>query len=95
MNWYLEVLKKYAVFSGRARRKEYWMFFLFNTIIGFVLGLIEGIAGTPHRAIRASSQRYTCLRFFFRGWLSRSGGFTIPDGADGGCSSRLFHSSGR
>lgn len=44
MNWYLEVLKKYAVFSGRARRKEYWMFFLFNLIIGLVLGLIEGIA---------------------------------------------------
>ena len=45
MNWYFEVLKKYAVFSGRARRKEYWMFFLFNIIIIFVLSFIEGIAG--------------------------------------------------
>ena len=45
MNWYLEVLKKYAVFSGRARRKEYWYFVLFNVIIGFVLGLIEGALG--------------------------------------------------
>ncbi len=45
MNWYLAVLKKYAVFSGRARRKEYWMFFLFNMIIGFGLGVIEGILG--------------------------------------------------
>ena len=45
MDWYLQVLKKYAVFSGRARRKEYWMFFLFNLIIGFVLGLIEGFTG--------------------------------------------------
>ncbi len=45
MNWYLQVLKKYAVFSGRARRKEYWMFFLFNLIIAFVLGFIEGIVG--------------------------------------------------
>lgn len=45
MKWYLEVLKKYAVFSGRARRKEYWMFILFNLIIGFALGLIEGIVG--------------------------------------------------
>ena len=45
MNWYLAVLKKYAVFSGRARRKEYWMFCLFNIIIGFILGVIEGIAG--------------------------------------------------
>ncbi len=43
MNWYLTVLKKYATFSGRARRKEYWMFFLFNIIISFVLGIIEGI----------------------------------------------------
>jgi uncharacterized membrane protein YhaH (DUF805 family) len=47
MNWYLEVLKKYAVFSGRARRKEYWMFFLFNVIILFVLGFVEGFAGSP------------------------------------------------
>ena len=45
MNWYLEVLKKYAVFSGRARRKEYWMFFLFNIIIVVVLGFIEGVIG--------------------------------------------------
>lgn len=43
MNWYLEVLRKYAVFSGRARRKEYWMFFLFNLIIYFVLGIIGEI----------------------------------------------------
>jgi len=45
MNWYLDVLKKYAVFSGRARRKEYWMFVLVNVIIAFVLGLIDGIVG--------------------------------------------------
>ena len=45
MNWYLTVLKKYAVFSGRARRKEYWMFALFSFIIAFALGFIEGITG--------------------------------------------------
>ncbi|WP_020469021.1 DUF805 domain-containing protein [Zavarzinella formosa] len=45
MNWYLEVLKKYAVFSGRARRSEYWFYTLFSTLIGFVLGLIDGFAG--------------------------------------------------
>lgn len=45
MNYYFEVLKKYAVFSGRARRKEYWMFFLFSIIIIFVLGFIEGKIG--------------------------------------------------
>jgi len=37
MNWYLDVLKKYAVFTGRARRQEYWMFFLIYTIIYFLL----------------------------------------------------------
>ena len=45
MNWYFQVLKKYAVFSGRARRKEYWYFVLFNGIISFVLSFIEGLAG--------------------------------------------------
>ncbi|EST21673.1 hypothetical protein N566_27235 [Streptomycetaceae bacterium MP113-05] len=33
MHWYLDVLKKYATFSGRARRKEYWMYTLFNVVI--------------------------------------------------------------
>ena len=33
MYWYMEVMRKYAVFDGRARRKEYWMFQLFNFII--------------------------------------------------------------
>ena len=44
MNWYLKVLKQYADFNGRARRKEYWMFFLFNIIIAMILGFIEGVA---------------------------------------------------
>jgi len=46
MNWYLEVLKKYAVFSGRARRKEYWFFVLFNFIFAVVLAFIDGMIGT-------------------------------------------------
>ncbi len=45
--WYLAVLKNYAVFSGRARRTEYWMFVLFNFIISFVLGFVEGLMGGP------------------------------------------------
>lgn len=46
MNWYLKVLKQYADFSGRARRKEYWMFVLFNLIIAIALGIIDGMMGT-------------------------------------------------
>jgi uncharacterized membrane protein YhaH (DUF805 family) len=59
MNWYLEVLKKYAVFSGRARRKEYWMFWLFNWIIGFVLYFIENIAGIAPESGRVLMILYT------------------------------------
>ncbi len=39
MKWYLLVLKKYATFSGRARRKEYWYFTLFSVLISVVLSL--------------------------------------------------------
>jgi uncharacterized membrane protein YhaH (DUF805 family) len=45
MHWYLDVLKKYAVFDGRARRTEFWMFFLFNVIVGFVLNIIDNVSG--------------------------------------------------
>jgi len=51
MNWYLEVLKKYAVFSGRARRMEYWMFVLINFIIALVLGVIEGLLGITYSVL--------------------------------------------
>jgi uncharacterized membrane protein YhaH (DUF805 family) len=46
MNWYLKVLKQYADFSGRARRKEYWMFFLFNMIFAFLAAIIDNVVGT-------------------------------------------------
>jgi len=47
MNYYTDVLKKYAVFEGRARRKEYWMFFLFNIIVSIVIGIIAGLIKLP------------------------------------------------
>ncbi|MGL6257695.1 DUF805 domain-containing protein [Vibrio sp. WXL210] len=46
MEWYFAVLKKYAVFTGRARRQEYWMFVLFNVIISIAIALIERVIGT-------------------------------------------------
>ncbi len=45
MKWYLKVLKNYAVFAGRARRKEYWFFVLFNILIFMVLSLVEHFMG--------------------------------------------------
>ncbi len=45
MSWYIQALKKYAVFSGRARRKEFWYFVLVNNIIVSVLSIIDSLAG--------------------------------------------------
>ncbi len=41
MYWYLKVLKQYADFEGRARRKEYWMFVLIHSFIILSLELIN------------------------------------------------------
>ena len=42
---YIEVLQKYAVFNGRAKRTEYWLFVLFHSIIATVLyGLTLAVA---------------------------------------------------
>jgi uncharacterized membrane protein YhaH (DUF805 family) len=48
MQWYTDVIKKYVVFSGRARRKEFWMFVLFNVIISIILGFIDRLIGTDY-----------------------------------------------
>ncbi len=41
MKTYLSVLKKYAVFNGRAGRREYWMFYLINLIISLFLQYLD------------------------------------------------------
>jgi len=46
MNWYIGCWKKYVEFSGRARRKEYWMFVLFNIIASIVANVIDVALGT-------------------------------------------------
>ena len=46
MNWYLQALKQYAVFKGRARRKEYWFFALFNLIVSVVLTTVDYMTGS-------------------------------------------------
>ncbi|MGH7627078.1 MAG: DUF805 domain-containing protein, partial [Gemmatimonadaceae bacterium] len=45
MNWYIVALKKYAVWDGRARRTEYWMFTLISTLIYIGLTIISSRAG--------------------------------------------------
>ena len=46
MNYFLDALKKYATFSGRARRKEFWYFLLFLYIAIFAAAFIDGALGT-------------------------------------------------
>ncbi|HEV7491223.1 MAG TPA: DUF805 domain-containing protein [Rhodanobacteraceae bacterium] len=41
MHWYLQVLKKYRQFEGRARRSEYWYFTLFHIFILLALMLVD------------------------------------------------------
>ena len=45
MKWYLKVFKQYADFSGRARRKEYWMFILFNLIFLVCAAILDNLLG--------------------------------------------------
>lgn len=63
MSWYIEVFRKYAVFGGRSRRKEYWFFFLFNIIVSFVLGFIDGLTGSfsPETGLGILSAIYTLV----------------------------------
>jgi len=54
LHWYTDVLRKYAVFDGRAGRPEYWWFTLANTIISIVLDVvIRGNVGQVLGAIYA------------------------------------------
>ena len=46
MNYYIDCWKKYITFSGRARRKEFWMFVLFNIIASCVASAIDKVLGT-------------------------------------------------
>ena len=56
MNYFVDCLtKKYACFSGRARRQEYWLFVLFNfiasTILKFIAGALISMTGLAVLAI--------------------------------------------
>lgn len=43
MHWYFEVLQKYTLFTGRARRSEFWYFVLISALIAFVLGILDAV----------------------------------------------------
>jgi uncharacterized membrane protein YhaH (DUF805 family) len=66
MSWFIAALKKYAVFSGRARRKEYWMFALFAGLIYVVLLAIVLAAHASPALIGVLG--FVELAFLLPGW---------------------------
>jgi uncharacterized membrane protein YhaH (DUF805 family) len=46
MNWYWIVVKNYVGFNGRARRKEYWLYTLFNLIFLIIAMALDSLIGT-------------------------------------------------
>jgi uncharacterized membrane protein YhaH (DUF805 family) len=46
MNYIVDCLKKYATFSGRARRKEYWLFVLFTFVVSILLMVVSRVLGS-------------------------------------------------
>ena len=76
MQWYLSVLKNYVGFSGRARRKEYWMFTLINAIVGAIINVIQLILGLElprYRPFRCLGLALFCSVY----WLARASGFFL------------------
>jgi len=51
MKWYFKVLENYVNFEGRARRKEYWMFVLFNMIFGTAAMVLDNVTGLAFEEI--------------------------------------------
>jgi uncharacterized membrane protein YhaH (DUF805 family) len=51
MNWYLKALKQYVDFSGRARRKEYWIFVLFNILFLILATILDYTLGTNFKPL--------------------------------------------
>ena len=46
MEWMLKPYRQYADFDGRARRKEFWMFFLFQLVVQALLVVVGVVIGS-------------------------------------------------
>jgi len=65
MNYYFSVLKKYAVFDGRARRAEYWYFVLFNTIISLMLSILGKAIGVLNITVGTAGSEVNILSIVY------------------------------
>ena len=75
MHWMLMPLRRYADFSGRSRRREYWMFFLFNLLIGVAVWTL--LAAT-YVAGMSESQMMTIMGPVFMLYGLAALGLVIP-----------------
>ncbi len=62
-SYYINALKKYAVFTGRSTRKEFWMFNLCNFIIIFTIGFIATLMGKNTDTINGINIIYGLFMF--------------------------------
>jgi uncharacterized membrane protein YhaH (DUF805 family) len=76
-------LRKYAVFSGRAGRPEYWWFVLFNVIVSFVTSILDSALGLDYGAGTSSNGVLSTIATLL---------LLVPNLAVG---SRRLHDSGR
>jgi uncharacterized membrane protein YhaH (DUF805 family) len=49
MQYFIKCIKQYADFKGRARRKEYWMFALFNIILLILAMGLDNLLGSTFK----------------------------------------------
>jgi len=75
MKWFIKCLKHYADFSGRARRKEYWMFVLFYLIFAIVWALLATLVFT---AGNSHVDRYEIIRIASAALICYSAVLTLP-----------------
>ena len=69
MEWMLMPLKRYAEFTGRSQRKEYWMWFLFIIIVTVVTTWLDIFLGLGGSATGSTSGMGASFNLNF-GWLT-------------------------
>lgn len=47
MQWYIRAFRRYAIFTGRAYRQEFWLFFLWSLVVSLLFSIIDRAAGLP------------------------------------------------
>ena len=75
MHWMLMPLRRYADFSGRSRRKEYWMFWLLNLLISGFVGLVTAIMAV---SVRTEDEMMVVVNPLLILWVLASLVFAIP-----------------